>query len=367
MPKKSKAIRMIVKTTDLCNLNCKYCYAPRELSRKGKMTDETLQNLTKETFEHFDTIGFNWLGGEPLLAGLDFYKKAIDIQNDHKMNHKVSNILQTNGTLIDDDFLDFFQKENFRVGLSIDGGREFHNLTRPYHNGKGSYDDVITSLDEMKKRDILSVVKFTLNKTNLNNCMEIYDFCKSYDVPLAINPLLSKGRALTHPELSITPDMYADVMIKLFDVWFSDKKFHKLFPFDNITEDLVLEYRRGNNYQNCRSSCMGDIIYSDIDGDLYPCVEFDGDTKFILGNINRDCLWDIMNSDIKQYAHYRGTMVEECKPCEYTKICNGGCMHNAYLSEGDVKGKDPYCSARKMLYDHISDAIRKEILKSSAI
>ncbi|MBL7101114.1 MAG: radical SAM protein [Nanoarchaeota archaeon] len=149
-----KSLSIIAKVTENCNLACKYCYAENDQKIKCIMDDETLEKTINKCYEFsgdHKNPHFIWHGGEPLLGGLKFFKKIVKLQDKLKP-HKITNVVQSNGTLIDDKTLDFFLQNKIHVGASLDGPEEIHNKTRVYSNGKGSFKNVIKGIKKNEKR-----------------------------------------------------------------------------------------------------------------------------------------------------------------------------------------------------------------------
>lgn len=284
-----KVITVIVKPTNACNLRCKYCYAD---SGKGEIMDtETLENMITKFQNEYEDIKYLWHGGEPLLAGKEFYKEALKLEKKKKKpNQTITNSIQTNGILLDD-FIDSFKKNGFSVGLSIDGPKEIHDLNRIYPDGSGSFDDVMKSVNLMKEKGLNVGAVCVLNKENIKSIDDIYDFFIKEDIGFKVNPIISDGRA-KNSDLSITPKEYGLALIHLFDRWFYEEKIYSFSTLKDFVEMTLFHEPITCTFTECQKG----FISVDEKGDVYPCGRFVGDKEFLYGNINEDSMEDILKS-----------------------------------------------------------------------
>ncbi len=364
----------IVKPTKDCNLCCKYCYEGSATNQKmdRATTEATISEVIgynevvrrKNNLEEI-TTEFLWHGGEPLLMGLDFYKGVKQIQEAvlaKHQSHRVKNGIQSNLTLLTPEMWSFFRENSFILGSSLDGNRESHDSTRPYKNGKSSFEDVIRGLnltksDSSSTHSIGTVV--VLTKERLSKVQEIYRFFKSKRINFDLGQVTILGRARENrEELAVSPNEWGTAMIELFDLWFYDRE----EPFIEVPE--LVNYAVGlikNKVTGCSFSgnCRQAYISVNPNGDVYPCGRFGSDDKFKLGNINQDSLEGIMDSDLQHHLASRNVdNIEDCKVCDYKNLCNGGCFYNAFVETGDPFQKDPFCEGYKMIYRHIEKALR---------
>tara|TARA_Y100000310_G_C20691377_1_gene822475 strand:+ start:2277 stop:3398 length:1122 start_codon:yes stop_codon:yes gene_type:complete len=364
--KKQKGFTVIMKPTHSCNLACKYCYI-EDGAEQGIMDKTTLKNSI-EKIVHFNGgekgTHFIWHGGEPILMGVEFFENILSIQKNLGRKYKVSNGIQTNGTLLNSDLLDFIEKNrDFYLGLSLDGPRELHNQTRVYKGGKGSFDDVMRGIDLIKGRTrIGGGVIAVITQINIDHFLELYSFFKDNDINFKANPLIRSGEAnKNYNQIAISPKQYGDFLINLFDIWFYDSEGDKISvdPLEKIAGNLITGSPVGCNYSE---SCQNNFISIGPLGDVYPCGRFDGVQEFRYGNINHDSVENLLNVSSRKLLLQRSVeTIEGCRPCEYKEICNAGCIHNAYMVNGQVNEKDYYCTSYKMIFNHIKEAIKKEI------
>lgn len=365
----NRGITAIIKPTHNCNLDCRYCYIEKS-AEDGTMNTVTLENSIKKIIEYNNRIRksthFIWHGGEPLLMGVDFFRKVYTLVQKYRMELSVKNSIQSNGTLITDELIQFSMDVNdFNIGLSIDGPAKLHNTTRPYKNGKNSFDDVYRAIKRMKKfgysKGIGVIV--TLSQYNLPYMDELYSFFKENRINFKINPIITAGKARNCFEnMAITPLDYAKAMIELFDLWFYEEEYHiYINPLAFIVGNIMTGTPIGCHFKR---TCRNSFISIGPLGDVYPCGRFDGSFEFKLGNINKTNLEEIFASEVYTKLQCRvPEMIDECKQCEFMKICNAGCFHNALITTGSIMEKDNFCTGYKMIFRHINAAITNEINK----
>jgi len=369
-------ITAIVKPTHRCNLACKYCFVD-SCAERGEMDSKTLENMTLQLSElsGINRVNVIWHGGEPLLRGLDFYRQAVMLQGKYP-NVTFDNSMQTNATLINDDVLDFCERNNITLGTSMDGPEDIHNLTRVYPDGRGSFQDVWTGVKKIKERN-KDIEKRTphgirpaylgggsivvLSKMNSKKLNEVYDFFKSHKIPIKVNPLIRSGRAIGgYRNLGIEPQEYGRALVDLFDRWFYEKESGiDVEPLSDVLGNLMTGKPVGCNFgENCRNG----FVSIGPQGDIYPCGRFDGAKEYWLGNVNKNHLSDALQSRThKVMAERSSENVVGCSSCEYSGICNAGCMHNAYVQKGNIKDKDYYCASYKILFKHLGEALDIEL------
>ena len=388
---KQDSITAIVKPTHECNLACRYCYIGKE-AEEGRMKEGTLAKMTQDLASlGVGRVQIIWHGGEPLLMGLDFYRDAIKMQKRFGDDVLFGNSMQSNGTLIDGNTIEFCEEYYVDIGTSMDGPEEVHNLTRVYPDGRGSFHDVYrgTKLlrertkvlqnrhplirDEKlangygKERGCLSVGGGTITvvtRANIGGLKEIYIFFKEEDINMKLNPLIRAGLAGTNfDNLAIGSAEYGKALAELFDVWFYEKEpTVSIDPFEEILGNLMTRRPRGCNFLR---SCRENFVSIGPQGDIYPCGRFDGTREYWLGNIHKTPLAEAMTSERNTRLAERGAeTVRGCAPCDYRHICNAGCMHNAYMVRGRPEDKDYYCQSYKILFRHLESALHRELAKA---
>lgn len=363
-------LSLIIKPTRKCNLRCSYCHDWR--SRGPKISFEVLANLTAKALapNKYRLVNFIWHGGEPLLLGIDFFKKALSLQeafiND---NQYVMNSIQTNGTLLNEEWCEFFRRNRFNVGVSIDGPEEIHNLNRSYMTGKGSFQDIVKKLDLLRSFNISFGILLVLNENSLRlSPPEIFEFMindlkvKSFSFLPAV-PSNIPGHEVAGDSSGgdtqanyFTLDSYSDFMIEIFDYWYSlDDPEIKIRELEGITRSIL----RGNP-QLCTlaGDCIGSNYHIEAEGDVYHCDRFLGDENYHLGNVLTDTFESILESDkFLGLLEDERAGLDELSSCEYFDICNGGCPHDRYIAAKYVPGYAGECCGQGKLIAHIKESL----------
>lgn len=328
---------MIKPSSSKCNLKCKYCFYnsiadSRMVKDYGFMKEEILNEIIAKADDYCNggvcTIGFQ--GGEALLVGIDFYRKLIECTTRVKNGTVFNYLIQTNGTLLTDEWAGFFKKNNFLIGVSLDGTKDIHNVNRvDYSNGE-SYNKVIKGINLLKKYkvefNILVVVTSSLCK-KIESC---YKFFKKNDLKyLQFIPCLEplENSEMEMQPYSISPRLYSDFLKKLFDLWYEDvinNDYVSIRYFDNIL-GLFL----GQNYEACdmRGVCSCQHII-ESDGTVYPC-DFYTYEKYNIGNIIEESFDDIHKKEFTmKFIEESLEVSNKCKNCKYRNICRGGCKRH---------------------------------------
>jgi uncharacterized protein len=363
---KNDTITVIAKPTHNCNLACKYCYVDQR-AEKGYMTEKILIQSIKKISDTFKRSHWIWHGGEPLLIGLNFFKQIREIQQYYsKRGNKFRNSIQTNGTLIEDQLLDFIDETgDFNMGLSIDGPKELNDKTRVYRDNSGGFEKIMLGIRKVKERKKGRVgIICVINKWNINRPELLYNFFKNEKLNVQFNPLIPSKRVQENQdELGITPKQYGEFLLKMWKIYNEDclrkgKVSIDIDPFMEVIGNLGTEKPLGCNYSG---ACRDNFISIGPKGDIYPCGRFDGVKQFWMGNIQSHTIKEMMESSTNQKLKKRNLeTITGCNSCNFVTICNSGCMHNAYLS-GDLNRKDPYCASYKILFGAMKTVLDKEI------
>lgn len=350
---------VIVKVTHSCNLNCKYCCVG-DVAEHHVMTAATLDNLFKKLSDNCAESTIIWHGGEPLIVGLHFYEKVIEMQSKYPY-HRFKNSIQTNGTLLTNEFLDFFEANNFSIGFSLDGCKFTHNMNRPFKGDKDSFDITFKWYKEVERRGMNPGAICVINANTARYIDEIYKFAKDCNVAFKFNAQYPAGRATINVDLGLDNDEIAEAYIKLFDLWFDDKPEERvnIRMFDHFVKSIK-HLTNGNNSilgYDCSwaNRCQNSFIGLSTNGDLYPCGKFVGEPAFLYGNINDDrSLADILSNEIRgKFINRHDKGVEACKNCRYISMCASGCPHTAFLINNNILTKNPFCEAVLKLFKHI--------------
>lgn len=357
----NRSFAVIVKNCVDCDYNCSYCYT--EEVHEGRTMDlKTAEIMIEKIVSHVGdrTLYFVWHGGEPLLSGLDFFYGVAEITSRIK-NVEVINAIQTNASLVNQEFIDFCKKTGFKVSTSLDGPAAINDLTRKDKNGNGTFQRTMDAINMLKKSGIDISCVSVLHQGNIHKIEDIYYFFRDHKINFRANPIVKAGNALSNYNLlAISPKEYGEAMCKLFDLWFEDDDPDiKVEPLMTIMGNILDDQVWGCNYQG---KCLQSIISVTPEGNIYPCGRFIGDNEFELGNIVEcSSLEEVFNSDIfKRLSSRDATTVPGCKICEFKEICNGGCMITAHMAKGNIFDSDYYCFGRKMLFKHMVERLQSE-------
>ncbi len=334
-----------------CNLRCGYCYCHRVSNQiRHKMTEDVLTVvMDKFIGEYPEYISFCWHGGEPLLVGKSFFKKACDIQKRfQKENQEIENRLQTNATLIDKEWCHLFKENNFKIGISIDGPGVLNDKNRLFIFGKGTFGSIMKGIEILKTDGVEFSVLVTITSESVKYPEEIYRFIidqKFHSIKL--NPCFGPNT------FRVDFVEYANFMNRIFDFWFADDR-------DDISfghlGDIVNGFLGGApRICHMRNSCYRHVKI-DYNGDVLPCDSFLG-ADFKFGNIITQEINDIVNAkNYRDFFDESRRVLKECSICKWRELCGGGCSR--YSFEGRMKKvSNKMCEAKKIMFNHISQTL----------
>ncbi len=370
MPKRPSppAFHVMVKPRGpICNLDCEYCYF---LSKERlypdsdfRMSDTLLEEYTRQYIEaqRVPEVTFAWQGGEPTLMGLDFFRQAVGYQQKHKKpGMRVTNALQTNGTLIDDEWAAFFRDNGFLIGVSIDGPPHLHDTYRRDKGGRPTFERVLRGVDALKRHRVEFNVLTCVNAANASYPLEVYRFLRDEIGAQFIQfiPIVERdndtgfqeGSAVT--ARTVTGEQYGRFLTGVFDEWVRrdvGRVFVQIF-------DVALAAWSGQRPGLCvfEETC-GLALAMEHNGDVYSCDHF-VEPRHRLGNMNVIPLADLVASDQQRQfgLDKRDTLPRMCRECEVRFVCNGGCPKNRLLTTPDGEpGLNFLCAGYKAFFTHI--------------
>lgn len=346
---------MIKPVGSACNLDCDYCYylGKAELygNHQPKMSDELLERYISQYIEavQVPVVTFCWHGGEPLLAGLEFFEKAVALQNKYRGNKQIENSLQTNGLLLTPEWCDFFRKNNFLIGISLDGPKDIHDAYRHDRGGHPTFDRVIRAVEMMAIHGVEYNTLSTINDRCAGQGKRVYEFMRSVSRFMQFLPVVemveganrqkvSKRAAIVPPGTSgaqvapwsITPKAFGRFMCDIFDEWVIrdvGERFVQLF-------DITLAQWCGVQPSLC-SFCptCGDGLVVEHNGDVYMCDHFVY-PEYCLGNISKAHLKDLQrNPALFRFGiEKRNSLPSDCRKCEYLFACRGECPKHRFAT-----------------------------------
>jgi uncharacterized protein len=356
-------------TTD-CNLRCKYCFFAKQKRRKERIDLTTLEMVIKNICRCNPAnkeIMFYWHGGEPLLAGVEFYRQAVALQqNFKKAGQRIRNGLETNATLLNKRWAEFFKETGFEVGVSLDGPAKYHNYYRCYPDGRGSFKDVIRGIEILKEEDIKFSVIAVINKRSVSAPREIFDFFSSSRISNSVNLVPALGIKTGHGlsfECSVKPASYVDFLIKVFELWLiSGNAKLSILPLESIIRAFM-----GFPQGDCRfaGECTKSVVI-ESNGDIFACNTYGYGDFFKFGNIKNGIASAINLKTSEKYRNYLEFLEKirnQCTRCEWYKVCRGGCSGWYYLG----KGKNIFCKDLKRLFIHIQKVLEdQKVIKIGA-
>jgi uncharacterized protein len=341
-----------------CNIDCRYCFYKNRDTAVGvgrqRMSDEVLEKLVRDYMQlGFPVSGFAWQGGEPTLMGVDFFRRVVELQKKYgNAGQQVSNTLQTNGVLLDDEWCRFFCDNKFLLGISIDGPKEFHDRYRVNHSGKGTFDRVIRGIKTCQKYGVQFSALILLNNNNVKQPNALFDFCIENDLTyLQFIPCVETDPATGKPaDFSITPKQYGDFLCRLFDLWYEygTEKLN-IREFDSLTTYYVMGKHTICTYSK---QCTGFVVI-EHSGDAF-CCEFFVEPQWRLGNILETPLEKLAGDSKKRaFARNKQKLCDKCLVCGHLDICRGGCMKDRARWNEKDKGQESYfCEGYRQFFDY---------------
>lgn len=355
------AINVLIKpASGACNMQCDYCFYQDEMNKRsnqtfGFMSDKTLKNVIRKTMLRAEgMISYGFQGGEPTLCGIDFFEKVVAFEEQYNKNGiRVNNALQTNGYMLNDDWCRFFKRNNFLIGISVDGIREIHDLYRHNKSGQPTFDHVLRSIELLDKYEVEYNILTVVNTKVAENITRIYQFYKqqnwNYQQYIACLDPLEEGHG--NSEYSLKPKQYGQFLTELFGLWYRDWKRGRqpyIRQFENYV-GILLGYQTESCEQ--RGVCgMQNVV--EADGSVYPCDFYVLD-EYCLGNFNENGL-DEINEKRKQLGFIERSMqiADTCRSCQYYKICRGGCQRNRDWDSAQGTYQNYFCAGYRNFFDN---------------
>ena len=370
-----------------CNLACKYCYYLEKnklypTAQRHLMSNEMLEQFTREYIEAqtMNQVLFTWHGGEPLLRSIDFYRKALSLQQKYAGGRRIDNVIQTNGTLLTDEWCEFFAQNHWLVGISIDGPQPYHDHYRLTAAGKPSWKKVMQGIKLLKKHGVEWNAMAVVNAYNANHPLEFYRFFKENGCQfLQFTPIVERltrhedGRTLASladkdeislSEASVTPEQWGYFLCAIFDEWVRKdvgKIFVEIF-------DCTLANWMGISPGICAySKECGHAGVMEHNGDVYSCDHFVF-PEYKLGNIRDHSLIDMLYGEQQQeFSRLKhSSLPRQCKECDMEFACHGECPKNRFMKDqyGD-SDLNYLCPGYYHYYQHVApymDYMKQELM-----
>jgi uncharacterized protein len=367
-----EAFHLLAKPTGaICNLDCAYCFfLDKELLYPGskfRMSDELLERYIRQLIEshQVDEVTVAWQGGEPTLMGLDFYRRAMALEEKHRRpGMNFLNTMQTNGTLLDDEWCAFFKEHNFLIGISIDGPRELHDVYRVDKGGQPTFDKVMRGIRLLQKHGLEFNILTTVNRVNGDHPLEVYRFIRDeigadwmQFIPV-VERINEDGRTLyqegsTVTDRSVLAEQFGRFLSTIFDEWVH----HDVGRVYVQTFEAALRNWLGMPQSGMcvfNETC-GQGLAIEHNGDLYACDHF-VEPNYLLGNIQFDHMIELVASpqQLKFGQDKLDSLPQYCLDCDVRFACHGECPKNRFITTpGGEVGLNYLCAGFKHFFHHV--------------
>ena len=369
----------------LCNLACKYCYYLEKARLYDHLPQRERYNMSDSTLEEFirqyleaqtqPQVLFTWHGGEPLMRPLSFYRRVLALQRRYARGHVIDNCLQTNGTLLTDEWCEFFRENNWLIGISIDGPQELHDEYRRARGGQPSFLKVMRGIRLLQKHGVEWNAMGVVNDYNADYPLDVYHFYKEngckyiqFAPIIEVSPSSTKEGEVSMLPFSVTPGQYAHYCCTIFDEWARHdvgQVFVQLF-------DSTLARWVGEEPGVCTMcETCGHASVIEANGDVYSCDHFVY-PDYLLGNIHHNTITSMMYSprQVKFGRDKRDSLPGQCLACQWRFVCNGGCPKDRICHTADgVPGLNYLCTAFQEFFAHVApymDFMKEELLHQRA-
>ena len=352
-----------------CNMDCKYCFykclsSHREEYSKGFMKEETLETLVREAIAYADgSLTFAFQGGEPTLAGLDFFQKAVELQQ--KYNNKklqIENTIQTNGLLIDEKWARFLGEHRFLVGLSLDGPKKMHDRYRNDAAGQDTFARIMHSVQLLEQYHVdYNVVTVVTNDT-AKQASFLYKFWKRNHYPFVqfipcMDEIKRQDGTQERSIYAVEPEQYGKFLCELFDLWYADfvaGEAMDIRMFSNLAQMAA-----GYPAEECgMNGCCNCYFVVEGDGSVYPCDFYCMDA-WKLGNVNDGFVQMKTSEKAKAFVEASRPVCAPCQECPYFSLCPGGCRRWREPFVDGKPGLNQLCSAYRMFFAHAAESMER--------
>lgn len=356
-----------------CNMRCSYCYYLDKgkfssSTVQSRMSDAVLESMISQTIERSDgpVVSFTWHGGEPTLAGIEFYRKAVELEKKYlPSGWQVWNNMQTNGLRISEEWCRFLKENRFDVGVSIDGNAAIHDRNRRTVKGEGTYSKVIRGIKLLRSAGIEPDLLCTVNSATAADPAGAYRALSDTGCGwIQFIPIVVRRPDGSLSKQSVNGEDYGRFLIAVFDEWVKR-------DIGRMDVQLFAETARimaGGEASLCwMSRTCGRVLIAEEDGSIYSCDHF-VDSEHRLGNIKKDDLEQMLDGEYQlSFGNAKETgLTAECRRCPYLKYCNGGCPKDRFgVSVDGEKGQYILCEGLKAFFSH-AEPVLKRIMELSS-
>ena len=345
---------MLKPTGSRCNLACRYCYyleKQKLYPEQVPLSDELLETFIRQYLEAqtMPQVLFTWHGGEPLLLPLSFYQRALGLQQRYARGRQIDNCLQTNGTLLTDEWCEFLRENHFLVGISIDGPQTFHDAYRCH-----SFEKVMRGIRLLQKHHVEWNAMATVNHLNADYPADFYRFFKDIDCQyLQFTPVVERESGGQVTDFSVTPEQWGRFLCGVYDEWVKEDISHifvQLF-------DATLANWAGEPPGICSMSpTCGRAAAMEANGDVYSCDHFVF-PNYRLGNIRQQSLTTMLYGERQQQfgRNKSASLPRQCRECRFLFACHGECPKNRFLKDKyGEPGLNYLCKGYQQFFVHVA-------------
>lgn len=353
-----------------CNIDCKYCFykclsSNREEYSKGFMSEETLEQLIVNAIDYAEHyVAFAFQGGEPTLAGIDFFRKAVDLQKKHNTkNLTIENTIQTNGILIDEEWAEFLSENHFLVGLSLDGPKKIHDYYRRDVSGNPTFEKVMHTVNLFEQYHVEYNILSVITNEAAAKASYLYNFYKRNGFQyIQMIPCMDEHARVEEnkeagEQFAVSPKLYGEFLCEMFDLWYDD--FCKggsmdIRMFSNLAQ-IAAGYPAEECGMNGHCTCY---FVVEGDGSVYPCDFYCMD-QWRLGTVKDPFQIMVESRKVKEFIQPSENVFEKCTSCPHFSLCRGGCRRWRENADGNVPGINMLCPAYERFFTYAESRIEK--------
>ena len=350
-----------------CNLDCRYCYYLKKQDLYPKATSQRMPDELLEQYiiQHIracpiSMVHFSWHGGEPTLLGVEYFRKIVEFQRKHRVpGREILNGIQTNGTLLDEEWCRFLAAEDFYVGLSLDGPEDLHDGYRVTKNKKPTHAQVMNGFQLMQRHRVHCDILCVVHNYNVDRALEVYRYFKDIGARyLMFLPLVARAEGGGVRPESVSADAYGAFLCAIFDEWIKED-ISRIYV--QMFDEAARPYR-GLEHSVCtlRKTC-GELPVLEHNGDLYSCDHY-VDREHYIGNIGEKSLAELLESPTQRaFGQSKwDSLPRSCRRCKVLEFCNGGCPKARFIATRDGEpGLNYLCEAFQRFHTHARPHLRR--------
>ena len=354
--KEKQGIQLIVQTTQACNLRCRHCYESDQEYPTAIMSDEVLERIIYLAMKDYQKVDFLWFGGEPLLAGLSFFEKIVAYQKKYQSGHEIKNHVQTNATLLDDDFACFFKENDFGVSISFDG--KYNDVLRQ------KSEETVNGIETCKRHGIRPAVLSVIHAENYWHQYEMYRDFAEKELPCKFNRIFQEGCVKKNKQLLISNEDFIAAEKEFFKEWTDDERGRDISTF-NICFASLYDLKR----KECLfTGCLFKWLSFSPTGEVYTCPRFIG-TEYVFGNVfEKEALHEFFLTDkYRELTEKAIVRRKSCKEkCALYQFCNGGCNAQCVHRDGLEFANSDLCDYVKNFFPFVAEQMYLLLKQDSA-